>query len=489
MTFDDFNSSITSLSEEELISYLEKHVVEVRRMFFNTTTNNDGVQICREAFLTIQRRKFSELTIGHKLFQGVINQLSILFKRVGDLGLLYQCRLLSRDKFFFSRIEAYIFYREYNDFSFYAGKLHEYLSIIARSLYIDGEDYFHEIVDDVLEYYVFSVAQLTRFKGEKTAASFRHVFLNKSLIEEFPFIEAVHERIEFDYQGLKVEDCRDQVFGPSDFSGDLFQRHFIGQVQAHTETRWPSILMGYNIDSIRQNILEYGLADFDQPYKKISPIEKVQLYCFLNMRKHFFTSLYLFECLPDIVKLYNGGGTIKFIDIGCGPGTSGLALLDHIHGKVSRPVVLDYIGIDISGAMLSQAESMFLNDIVDNRSQLIFSGNLRVIDNVSLEDSSCVIINTCYLFASENLNIDPLVQLVEELRRRALGKPLFMFYQNAVNPSKHTKYGQFKSLIDGIKVLYSSTATINYFTQRDSIYPPKGETAVFEILKLDDETA
>ena len=74
-----------------------------------------------------------------------------------------------------------------------------------------------------------------------------------------------------------------------------------------------------------------GRADFScgythPAYGALTAEDKVALYCFMNMRSHFYASLATFDAFrAEIAVTLSSGEPILFVDLGCGPGTSGFA--------------------------------------------------------------------------------------------------------------------------------------------------------------------
>src|SRR5947209_20017711 len=106
---------------------------------------------------------------------------------------------------------------------------------------------------------------------------------------------------------------------------DLYKSHVLDKVKV-PGTR---LALGYEIGEIRE-IVEWGQADFTKGYKdELTAKQVVDLYCYSNMRMHFFEALTLFRRNLNALKSLfcdNDGGLM--VDIGCGPGTAGLALAE-----------------------------------------------------------------------------------------------------------------------------------------------------------------
>jgi hypothetical protein len=107
-------------------------------------------------------------------------------------------------------------------------------------------------------------------------------------------------------------------------------------------------------------VLAKGLADFSQghdhpKYGRLSAEEKVLLYCFVNLKKHFFAALATFEAhRATLEELFMPDSRLVVVDIGCGPGTACLALADLLPGRD-----FDYLGIDSATPMRSKALALW----------------------------------------------------------------------------------------------------------------------------------
>src|SRR5207248_2586632 len=94
-----------------------------------------------------------------------------------------------------------------------------------------------------------------------------------------------------------------------------------------------NLWMGFSMEEISNRILSKGMADFSvgypHPSGNLSPEDLVNLYCFTNMKRHFFECYATFdEHRGVIADLYKPHGRVLVVDFGCGPATAGLALAD-----------------------------------------------------------------------------------------------------------------------------------------------------------------
>ena len=145
-------------------------------------------------------------------------------------------------------------------------------------------------------------------------------------------------------------------YKPSDELQNLFQ---VQVIQPIRETR-PDVASLYdpppNIDGIRrlsENILDRGTTKFneqstDVQYGVFTLEDKVLLYCVHYMPMHLFSTYHIFRNYLTSIS-HNA----VFIDFGCGPLTSGIALW-----AVTSQHNITYIGIDSSTAMCNKAKAI-----------------------------------------------------------------------------------------------------------------------------------
>ena len=279
-----------------------------------------------------------------------------------------------------------------------------------------------------------------------------------------------------------------KVYEPEPNFASVFDKIVIQQIKADSRTHYPNILYGYTNDYIRNNVIEYGRTNFDQATLEHSSADKVNLYCFYNMRKHFFSSLAIFKSFHDYFKtaFTNSNNRITFIDFGCGPLTSGLAF-QQCFNSISN-FHFDYIGIDISVAMLNKAKEFsetglfsrdtkfqfvkFLNDISENYWESVFTL------------SNTVILNFSYLFG--NLSKEDTEKLAIKVNALIDKYPLNKFvlvFQNSSLEKRNRSYVIFKKLVPRLQSVteYPKTETVIYRNAIMSNFD-KSETVYYELL-------
>ncbi len=197
----------------------------------------------------------------------------------------------------------------------------------------------------------------------------------------------------------------------------VFRREVLDPLKARSpnfiaRNEWLSIPYA----DIQARVLEMGRADFSTGYTHpsgvtISAEDKVALYCFMNLRSHFYASLATFNafCAEIAATLSNAEPTL-FVDLGCGPGTSGFAFAEHLNGTG----VFDYVPIDLAQPMLDRAATLFATA----RAQRVGIGSLGTLISTTNPSHRRVIFNASYLFSSDSLDIQWIVQLVRDTAAR-----------------------------------------------------------------------
>ena len=347
-------------------------------------------------------------------------------------------------------------------------------------------DYTGQVVQDTINYYLKGTkaltaagytAELNVFKTHfnSTVSRTHYKFLNHPNVKEY-LDGYVTEKI-------IVEVISGKIYMPSSTCQKIFQNLILDQIfQA-------GYLNRYGSDEIRADILNYGRSDFTKPYKDLSTYDKTQLYCYFNMRKHFFSSYAVYEKIYTSLdaNVFSKGRKLTFIDFGSGPITSGLALASLHHDRSHLPLKVNYVYIDIADSMLQKAKEFSVTPVFDNHSEFYPLKNWEDIDNEFIEkeiigDDAFVIFNASYLFASSSLNEKSLADFVNKVTAKLNASTYFIF-QNPDRADRNQKYQNFKRHIY-FKVEFSDTQKIYYRNKRNSYDEPSSENVNFEILSL-----
>jgi hypothetical protein len=278
------------------------------------------------------------------------------------------------------------------------------------------------------------------------------------------------------------------VYEPEQNFYAAFDEIVIQQIKADSRTQYPNILYGYTNDYIRNNVIEYGRTNFDQATLEHSSADKVNLYCFYNMRKHYFSSVAIFKSFHDYFKtaFTNSNNRIAFIDFGCGPLTSGLAFQQCFNSIPNFH--FDYVGIDISIAMLNKAKEFSESGLFSRDTKFQFVKSLNDISESYWESvftlSNTVILNFSYLFG--NLSKDDSEKLAIKINALIDKYPLNKFvlvFQNSSMEKRNRSYVIFKKLVRRLQSVteYPKTETVIYRNAIMSNFD-KSETVYYELL-------
>jgi hypothetical protein len=235
------------------------------------------------------------------------------------------------------------------------------------------------------------------------------------------------------------------------------------------------------------NVIEYGRTNFDQGTLEHSSMDKVNLYCFYNMRKHYFSSMAIFKSFNDYFKVAftNSNNRITFIDFGCGPLTSGLAFNQHFSNTPN--FYFNYVGIDISNAMLTKAKEFSESELFNRDSKFQFTKSLNDISEDYWESiftlSNLVVLNFSYLFG--NLTKDDAEKLATKVNSLLDKFPLnkyVLVFQNSSLEKRNRTYNIFKKLVPRlVSVNQPKTETVVYRNAIMSNFD-KSETVYYELL-------
>ena len=297
---------------------------------------------------------------------------------------------------------------------------------------------------------------------------------------------------------LDLETIEGQTYTPDKAFKSVFDELVIDTLKNDNRTidkinrsgnKWYHALLGRSNDFIRNNVIEFGRANFDSPCllaPEISPIDKVNLYCYYNMRKHYFSSYSIFKSYFKFfsIELRQVSGRLTLIDFGCGPMTSGLAF-NQIYLDKFDNYKLNYIGIDISNAMLQKANEFSKTSLFNSNANFYLIKSIKELEKELLDKcfrlSNTVILNFSYLFA--NLSVGQTVKLANDINKMVKEYPLnkyIVVYQNPKN--KYHNFAKFKKYLnyfDNTVVLKSET--VSYKNNQQNWYDTT-ETFTYEIL-------
>ncbi|NJI73210.1 AAA family ATPase [Sphingobacterium kitahiroshimense] len=241
-----------------------------------------------------------------------------------------------------------------------------------------------------------------------------------------------------------------------------FENKVESLVRKDRRTKWPNEILGLNTDFARNNLIRYGLADFDQQvdlnYEQnvgdlignqelltyYTARENVLLYCYWSMRKHFISTESIFLNHKEFFqsKFKNTEERVMFIDFGCGPMTASLAFNNVFKSDSRRKV--HYLGIDVSKTMLAKAQEFIDSGIFKSNDTFELCCELRESDPCYYKDEFVLphtVIITCANSLS-NIDLDAIGDLARSLNDFINEYPLnnyLLVYQNPVNRDQNLR--------------------------------------------------
>ena len=480
-----FLERFLQLSITEMISFVSENRRSLKLLFINAPNNVEVVEELRKILSYLSRLMVSA-SVNQKHtpeIQFLYAELGLYFKRNDNYSGVSNCIGKIMPSVLKNRLDAWIHYQLYNDISDHINSLPKYLEKISAALNDGDETYENEVIRDINTYYLYAVKNLSELGSEVELEAFQSLFNSDEIAIEYPILVFYRDnRDQFDLN-LEPNELVNKVFEPSLWADRLFKQKFLDPIKRHPETVWYHILMGYTFNEIKSTIINFGQTDFDKEVLGLSGLDMTQLYAYCNMRMHFFAALHLFERSDIFATLYKSPGTVKFIDIGCGPATSGLAFIDHISERTGEVVSFDYVGVDYFAKMRAGAEYFMNNDVFQKKEHAVYLKRLDELDFGIMEKANSIFINTSYLFASEYLDEAELARDVLSLRRSNPDCPCYLIFQNATGAKKNAKYFEFKKHVADFKTIYTGNPQIPYSNQRNS-YSSTPQQVFQEILSL-----
>ncbi len=227
-------------------------------------------------------------------------------------------------------------------------------------------------------------------------------------------------------------------YKPSQNLTDLFEELIRRPFRDYPSTpAWETEVRNKSRDYRRIEILERGRTDFDISFNGLTPEDKVLLYCIYYMPMHLYSSYHIYsnhlrKLIPE---------NVFFIDIGCGPLTSGIAFL-----AATSECNITYIGIDRSQAMLNKACEINQYGIDKYSTKPFFQNSHfdkdytklpHLLESLEINqpNNTLIILNFCYVLASKTININLLSKTLNQIIQRYRAFKFTIVYQNPVHPS------------------------------------------------------
>ena len=203
-------------------------------------------------------------------------------------------------------------------------------------------------------------------------------------------------------------------------------------------------VLGVNPDEAVREATGWGQANFDEPWRDLSPDDRVLLYA------HFFQLRHLEELVAAFGQLFADPPPDPIVvDLGCGPFTGGLAIAGQFH----QDARLDYVGVDRSRAMRRLGARLACAAEQVHELPRIRCRWATDIPSVPWDDRPGwrpVVVIVSYLFASRTLDVAKLVDGLGNLLADLGGGPVTVLYTNSVKDNANRQLPVFESLLRGL---------------------------------------
>jgi hypothetical protein len=479
---------LSASSAIELINFINsnRNVIE---SYFVTLTDE---QIEKEKF---DLQSVCLEFINSSIYQGdktnpdfieIITLFAELFEKIGFYGAIAIIRTnLPKDSSIRHRLNAVYLYTRIGSSTEYIDKFSDILEALEKAQNFAEVDYTGQVVQDIIYYYLFGKKAFEDTKDYDQLEEFKLLFNSTHSRQKFKFLNHPTLKEYFDgyvTEKIFIELIADKVYVPSPVTQRVFQELIIDHIYT------AGYFEKYSNDEIRSDVLNYGRADFNQPYKDLNPYDRVLLYCYFNMRKHFFTTYAVYETIFKTLNniVFKKSKNLVFIDLGCGPLTSAISLASLYYDYENKPIVIRYIGIDIAEKMLVKAKEFAESELFSHNSQFSFYSNWDLVPDSLISEitqtNTFVIFNASYLFASSSLDETSLASFVNEISSRLMDKAYFVF-QNPDRADRNVKYKKFKRDIPH-EIETSDIQKIYYKNNSNSTFEPSSEIFNYEILSL-----
>ena len=215
--------------------------------------------------------------------------------------------------------------------------------------------------------------------------------------------------------------------------GELRRSEVVDRVASDPRSRSGSVLGLQRNEAM--DAIGWGQAQFDEPWRGMSPADRALLYAYFNQKGHLeelieaFRAIFANRSPKDLI----------VIDLGCGPCTGGLALA----AVLDRPA-FDYIGVDVSMTMRDLGETLAgaaprLDDV-----RRRWARDLQSVQWDRAPGWRPVLVIVSYLLASPTLDAVQLVADLDELLAKLGNGRVTMLYTNSPRAGANRSFPAFK---------------------------------------------
>ena len=277
----------------------------------------------------------------------------------------------------------------------------------------------------------------------------------------------------------------------SDYVKQNIRRNIVEKILNHIDTpAWNSeiaskVIMG-TFDNktknyIRETIIGRGQADFTVGFNGLTVEDKALLYSYFYFQMHYSSSYAVFCTYKTWIEngIWKKCKGVAFIDMGCGPFTSGLAFLEisNDYFKAYKPFNYHYIGIDIAQSMLDITnilETDYRTNATPNRicyNSIVCKTDYKQITEAEMNEDIGIIINCCYFFASPTMDVTAFTEAIQLFVEKHKKNQICFIYQNALS-SRNYIIGNYQQFLKNVNVLkqanHEKNLTFSFLDEFDS---------------------
>ena len=234
------------------------------------------------------------------------------------------------------------------------------------------------------------------------------------------------------------------------------------------------------------SLINYGRSDFSNASSLFSTElnanlimnadDQVLLYCHYIMQRYYRSAKRLYQSYSNWLSAMakNMSGRIRFIDIGCGPATCGIAFAEQMAGLFPD---IHYTGIDISAAMKAMAEKL-LGETTGDRMLMDFKTSFMELDDrywtsVS-EVPNLVVFNMSYFFSNVDCTFTENLadRIVSVMRKHPLNRYVFIILHSD-HDTKIRSFLVFKSMLEQyVETIKAERSAISHEQEGNPKTPP-----------------
>ena len=277
----------------------------------------------------------------------------------------------------------------------------------------------------------------------------------------------------------------EETLGMSSRFAAAFSKHVVDAIKNDLRTRGHEIILGNTTDA-NMSLINYGRSDFSNDSSLFSTElnanlimnadDQVLLYCHYIMQRYYRSAKRLYQSYSNWLSAMakNMSGRIRFIDIGCGPATCGIAFAEQMAGLFPD---IHYTGIDISAAMKAMAEKL-LGETTGDRMLMDFKTSFMELDDsywtsVS-EVPNLVVFNMSYFFSNVDCTFTENLadRIVSVMRKHPLNRYVFIILHSD-HDTKIRSFLVFKSMLEQyVETIKAERSAISHEQEGNPNTPP-----------------